>query len=256
MGKKPFRQTMVTAIHEAGHAVARFALDEGGAYRGPRLRYVTAVPGRVKNTLGHLAQDANTRIAHWPSLKDVGRSFTCSEADRAKVVESAARGAQRDIVETLAGPYAEWHRGSAMGATLTLRRVLDGILELPEDTEPGCDFSSIACRLRWLGPADPASELRFLAAVAQAMVVAEWPGIRAVAPALFTAGTMDGEVFEAGWRRLRPDAATRVRRWEEWRRDWRDSGPVALLDARGVTYHGGVLVGPFSVGRQRAVAAA
>jgi len=201
MGKKPFRQTMVTAIHEAGHAVARFALDEGGAYRGPRLRYVTAVPGRVKNTLGHLAQDANTRIAHWPSLKDVGRSFTCSEADRAKVVESAARGAQRDIVETLAGPYAEWHRGSAMGATLTLRRVLDGILELPEDTEPGCDFSSIACRLRWLGPADPASELRFLAAVAQAMVVAEWPGIRAVAPALFTAGTMDGEVFEAGWRR-------------------------------------------------------
>lgn len=165
---------------------------------------------------------AGTNASNVSGMVEMGRRHFMDESDVRSSVPDAklARTDNRvrlDIVEHMAGPIAEEfaRRSSVVAVWLQLRdwtdRIPDQDPALPQPNL-GEDAGKVRQAMQGLSPSDPHQALKALGDVAISLVCAEWPGIRCVAEALRAAGSMEGDVFEAAWRQVRPGPDTRTRR--------------------------------------------
>src|SRR5690242_20377652 len=106
------------AFHEAGHAVARLALDRVAPCPGPVIRHVMVRPadtwgtpfaeadGLAQDTQGFV--DTQTRVCSWsPWLDKTVEHVGVTEERRAESVARERAVVWLDILEALAGPVAE-----------------------------------------------------------------------------------------------------------------------------------------------------
>jgi hypothetical protein len=115
-----------------------------------------------------------------------------------------------DIIATMAGPVAELYQRwgpfcLAIEGKARIQRLLTSDDESGFLTTNDGDGISIRERAQVIELGE--QELVALWYRTWAIVRAEWPGVRRVARVLLERGSMDGEEFEAEWRRLR------TRRW-------------------------------------------
>jgi hypothetical protein len=234
--RPPFK--LVTCVHEAGHAVARLALDELCGIPGPILKEVTAEPR--EGYLGQTRQDSRAALLHHGGL----------DAYPPEVREGAAFRARLDVIETWAGLAAEvWHGDRSCFIFLKPNMLLapetltvDAIIARGD---PVSDSESARLTLRGLGLEGEAAEAEnwrlWWAAVV--LVMAEWQGIKAAAAVLREHGTMGGADFEEVWRAARERPEKRQSRWDKL--GAKDPWYHQQAAMHGVSYQGGLLVLPF-----------
>jgi len=214
--RRPTRPPLWLCVHEAAHAIARFALDEDETHDpGPHLEFVSVIgDGRVRGrAMMQRRQHVRTPLA----------ALAAAMAEGGVAEWLGPRNAECDIIELLAGPVAEHRqRGGWLRPALMEPDVVRVTLELddPQADVPD-DSHNVRRSLDWLAPDDPAVALRDLWRRAFVLVEQEFSGILATARLLRTAGEIEGEEFEASWRACRPSEALRRRRGATavyWRR--------------------------------------
>lgn len=172
------------AYHEAGHAVARLALDLVCEYPGPYTHRLIALPNNrladgitdrrgnhIGDALGLAEQDSRVNLAVLPVLMASDLWPT--------VREHTLRQARYDIIECFAGPAAEGiHRKSSKASTMLYHHLLGGT-----------DFTRPAMLAEALGIADHLN----LFDEAWRLMRSRWTSVRAVAEALHERLELDGE---------------------------------------------------------------
>ena len=191
-----------TAIHEAGHAVARLVLDELAPMPAPPIDYIEVC---TRGT----GQDAQFGyVCGGPRVRIGDRRLW-------QLPECALRNAliRFDVIDTWAGLAAEArYRSNACVAILMLWKTVPVWMARTDTT--GSDSHSIRERCLILADHDHAeasAEARRCLDSAMAIVAAEYPGIVRVGRILEAAGRMDGDEFESAWREVRPSPAMRAR---------------------------------------------
>lgn len=195
---------MAVAVHEMGHAVAHWLLDERSPYPGPRVHEITVVA--TDRYLG-IVVVRNCLDTIFMRMEDPFPKEFFPDAERVR--RDAQRNARRDIIESLAGPIAEqrWAYRSHLGPSLEqgylLRRILGWDAERAAAAGDFCDDTKIKLRLDWLAPANPLAELTRLWEETEEIVSSEWRGIVATARHLREVRTVDGEEMHQRWKMLR-----------------------------------------------------
>jgi hypothetical protein len=171
------------AYHEAGHAVARLALDRELPYPGQMVKRVSIVEridqriissrGTVMHAIGMAEQDGRVQLATLPALMADPEYWSRFQAD----IEQRARMA---IIESYAGPAAEGisRRWSKAGIYFTL-------CNTPDFTHPE-DVSKLL----------PMGNLDALYDEAWRLMRRNWPSVKTVADAWWIAKELDGDEVE------------------------------------------------------------
>jgi hypothetical protein len=232
------RFKLVTAVHEAGHAVARLVLDELCDIPGPILKEITAQPG--ESYLGKVSQDSRVCRLHLEGL----------DAYEPECSARVARDARLEMVESWAGLAAEVRsRGLLALAFAEPDRLLAPetltFAAIVEQGRPATDSEFVRMTLSKLGLGGEAAaaESRRAWWAAVVLVMAEWRGIKAAAEVLRERGTMDGTDFREIWRTARERSEKRQTRWD--RLGATDSWLHQQAAEQRISYEGGQLVLPF-----------
>jgi hypothetical protein len=186
-------------VHEAGHAVAWWALDQmrylGRYVTLPHLSHVAISldGGEIQGSRGMHADLDGVCAADpcfwWPWTDPLPRDFS--------MARGARRSASCDIVRTMAGPIAErFHDGDPYQDAYHWRceeseRSLDA-----EGGERGTDSWHVECSIAVLGRRWRL-HLERAFALADQIVRGHQPHIHALAKALVTRGLVEGEEVEA-----------------------------------------------------------
>lgn len=186
------------ATHEAGHAVARLALNEMFQPAGPPLDGATIRPQGSK--LGETVMEDRVPVA----VLEAG-----------VLMPDGLQAAALDAVEALAGPLAEVRHGwpHAWGNERWQAAARGLQLSLTADCADG-DTAVVAKLLYYLtrhGAGERGAVLARLWCVAVALLDQGWPAVEAVADALLLAGELDGHTIERVWRAARPSEEQRAR---------------------------------------------
>lgn len=188
------------AIHEAGHAVAHLVLDDLAPSPGPFISSVSIVPG--DGFLGIVIADSRLSKSVPATLADPHFNDAIKQNNRLHALY--------DIIEALAGPTAELYCEHPLIPLLLMERMIPRILVDHADEDSDC--ANIRRAIEWLEEDNPQLLLRQLWNIAYAVIATEWIGLMKVARVLNDRQTMDGEEFEAEWRKVRQSERARSRR--------------------------------------------
>jgi hypothetical protein len=187
----PVKVPLRLGVHEAAHAIARLVLNE--TLPGPMLQRVSVrpEPGRLGVSVQQLR-----------NIRAIPRTVLATLPEEVRV--DVIRGAEFDIIETFAGPIAEarYKRRSRSAPVLMELTVVQTTIAL-DPHAAGEDAHRVRRTLEWIAPADPAETLGDLWRRAVQLVEEEYPGIVRMGRILSSAGELDGDAFEASWRKVR-----------------------------------------------------
>jgi hypothetical protein len=188
-------------VHEVGHAIAQFVLDELSPYPGPFIRSITVNPS--DDYLGCVK--TQPRVMMIPEyLAAVDRVLT------PQMRRCQRLSATYDVVECLAGYVAELYQKGGpysplMRGDRLCERTVAGDLDADDDMRKARET------IEWLDPADRAEERKRLWDITYSLVAPEWPGIVGIARILQARRFMEGDAFVTEWRSVRSTDAV-------WRR--------------------------------------
>lgn len=189
------------SIHEAGHAIARLALDELAPLPAPPILSV------IVDCHGNGRCEARPRVELPYQRYDAG---TPERTLRDALVRF-------DAIAAWAGRVAEFrHRYGGERATGMLESEIGQWINKDQHFI-GTDDACICWCCELLKNEDRVTEAGSLLRATQAVVAAEWTGIKRMAGVLMAAGKMDGAAFEVKWREVRPSKEMReqcLTRWE------------------------------------------
>jgi hypothetical protein len=188
------KDAMSLAIHEAGHAVARFVLDELSPLPSPLVQLIAVETGG--NPCGVV--EMQNRSADKNPIRDTLRPYE----DFFKLDIMA------DVLEICAGPAAQ--------ACFLYGQDQICLLGYPKNrsAQKKSDAGQIRTLLKISDGLIDETGVRALWHDACWLVISEWPGIKKAAGILLKRGTMQGDEFESVWRARRPDSEERARRVE------------------------------------------
>lgn len=191
---------MLLAIHEAGHAVARLAINE--LYIGPMVKRVTIEPALDGSYLGIAIQDPRF------SLHLLEEGVYSGETFRTVDVITQLRGcAALDLLEILAGPVAECRA----------RNGQHSILRLPDDGSHGrgSDFWKVHMLTKWLSASGATQTANDALLVTMGLIHIEWKTIIGIADFMTENRTIDYDQLNI-LRDAYSSSCSRTRRSRSW----------------------------------------
>lgn len=198
--------TLVTAIHETAHCVARWVLDETSPVPGPAVKSVTVVPSA--DAVGLVVMQKRT--AQFIALR-------LQPKDLPEELRDALAGDLRcDVIEAMAGDLAAYrHRHGMLFAAVAGRSWISECIAT--EWSVADDFGDARRCIDHLSFADRKPFLDAAWSDAASIVHGEWPAIVETASVLLSAETMDGAEIEGVWRRRRRGEKARAKRIAAYR---------------------------------------
>lgn len=182
--------TFQTAIHEAGHTIARLVTGHG-----PAIDFASLL-AQPEGQTGVL----QTQFRWVAGVSDV-RPTGEREAVTAYVEQQRAN-AKLDIIEALAGPIAESRQRKTPWSAIDLHGLEIGPHCIHGDVDPSGDLEAVRTRLNWLHGG--AAEQRFHDYWCEALelVRQNWKAIDSFARLLLSHGRLEGEEIGQWWRTI------------------------------------------------------
>jgi hypothetical protein len=205
---------LTAAVHETGHAVAVFVMNEMSLYDWgcPILGQVREVGINVR--LFRKNAPKSRPLAYCNYIEWMTAPYGHhSNSQRPLYRDYATR---LSVIRAMAGRVAEeqWRCRSRLGPQLLsayLPAVVRTAGEQPTIGGNAVDFAKVGKWLGLLGCLDDDAEIRRLWDTARLLIAMEFPGIVRTARVLVTKKIMDGEQLEKVWRQNRPSEAIRLR---------------------------------------------